>query len=397
MSGNTTLPTTTTSQFGNGTGTIVGTNGNDSLGNASTIYGLGGDDVLYGISAGDALYGGEGNDVLYGGNGVNLLDGGNGNNTMYGGPSNDVFVAGTGNNTIYGNGGVNVLVLPELKNQATITLNGGSPTISGPIGTETTSAVGVLQFLDGTLATDPASNTGQVYRLYQAAFDRAPDAGGLGYWTDVMNQGTPLTTLAQSFASTSEFQSSYGAMSNGDYVNALYLNVLGRSGDASGASYWTNLLDTGSATRAQVLVGFSQSSENETRTDSVFTNGVFAPSTSALNVLEDYQVVLGHLPDPGGLQYFTGQIDAGSSNQSVIADLMASPEYTATFGSPNNAGFVQQVIQNSENTTDAAGASYWTNLLNNGAVTRVDVAAAYARSSQVEQSVIPALQNGYAA
>jgi uncharacterized lipoprotein NlpE involved in copper resistance len=38
-----------------------------------------------------------------------------------------------------------------------------------------------LQFADRTVGLDITGNAGQIYRLYQAAFDRKPDLGGLGF------------------------------------------------------------------------------------------------------------------------------------------------------------------------------------------------------------------------
>src|SRR5690606_12813513 len=45
-----------------------------------------------------------------------------------------------------------------------------------------------IDFSDGVLAFD--ERTAEVYRLYQAAFDRTPDTGGLSYWVERADAGT---------------------------------------------------------------------------------------------------------------------------------------------------------------------------------------------------------------
>jgi Domain of unknown function (DUF4214)/RTX calcium-binding nonapeptide repeat (4 copies) len=49
-------------------------------------------------------------------------------------------------------------------------------------------------------------------------------------------------------------------------VTLLYQNVLGRAPDAGGLASWKNLLDAGTQTRTQVVTGFSESAEYITGT-----------------------------------------------------------------------------------------------------------------------------------
>ncbi|MFZ6778033.1 DUF4214 domain-containing protein [Undibacterium sp. Ji83W] len=42
------------------------------------------------------------------------------------------------------------------------------------------------------------SNAGKVYRLYQAAFNRTPDATGLGYWIHAMYKGSTIQRVVVS-------------------------------------------------------------------------------------------------------------------------------------------------------------------------------------------------------
>lgn len=109
----------------------------------------------------------------------------------------------------------------------------------------------------------PDQQAVQVARLYYATLGRAPDAGGLAFWTSALKSGTPLQRQADAFTGSAEFQARYGSLNNSDFVNLVYNNVLGRAGDAGGQAFWTNALDTGASTRAGVVTGFSESAEHQ--------------------------------------------------------------------------------------------------------------------------------------
>lgn len=110
-------------------------------------------------------------------------------------------------------------------------------------------------------STDHASSVDPVTRLYSAYLGRIPDRGGLTYWIGKKRGGTRLTAISSNFAASSEFKTKYGSLTNRAFVELVYRNVLGRAGDAGGISYWTRKLDSKAATRGQVMVGFSESSE----------------------------------------------------------------------------------------------------------------------------------------
>lgn len=388
-------PVPTNYVSGIGSGTLVGSTGNDQISGATVEYGLAGDDILFGADGGDRLYGGDGNDYVFGGIGNNLLDAGNGNNVVYGGAGNDLVVLGTGDNTVYGAAGVNTVALPELINQSTVNLNYGNPTVTGPAGTESLYQVGTLRFLDGTLTTDPDSSLGQAERLYQAAFGRVPDLGGLAYWSNALDSGVALTNVAQAYISSGEFATRYGTLNDNDFVAALYTNVLGRTPDSGGTSYWVGLLSSGSANRAQVLTGFSESNENRNNTSGVYKNGLFAPSENAIQIVAAYQTVLGRTPDAGSLTYWASQLAAGLSNANLVGSLIASAEFQGKPGVGNASGFAGQIVQNTEGGADVTGTNYWAGQINAGAATRVDVASAYVNSALAQTNAVALLQTGF--
>lgn len=151
----------------------------------------------------------------------------------------------------------------------------GTHYVIGPYGTDTLSSIERLKFNDGTLAFDTDGTAGQIYRLYQAAFDRAPDAEGLGFWLDGIDAGTSLLDVATGFLATSEFQTIYGVdPTPADFVAKLYLNILGREGEAAGLAYWEGQINSG-ISMAQVLASFSETQENRTGAEGLIEDGIW--------------------------------------------------------------------------------------------------------------------------
>ena len=110
------------------------------------------------------------------------------------------------------------------------------------------------------------TDSGKMFRLYNAAFARFPDADGLKYWIEEYSSGrNSERVVAQSFLASAEFKDRYGLnVSNAKYVETLYVNVLGRDYDQSGYSYWLGQLNSGNETRHELLLGFAESAENQT-------------------------------------------------------------------------------------------------------------------------------------
>ncbi|MBP0049725.1 DUF4214 domain-containing protein [Marinobacterium sp. AK62] len=103
------------------------------------------------------------------------------------------------------------------------------------------------------------SNEVQISGLYAAFFDRAPDWEGLQNWlAKFATEGATLKTIAAGFAEHEVFQSTYGGMSDTDFVNAIYQNMLGGAGDAQGVQDWVNYLAAGNS-RADMVAEFVQS------------------------------------------------------------------------------------------------------------------------------------------
>jgi hypothetical protein len=232
------------------------------------------------IAAGTTIrnaYGGDGNDVLIANAKGSVLHGMAGNDRLTGGTGNDTLNGGAGDDRIDGGGGVNTVVYHGLESNYTITKTATGFTIkdkTGLDGTDQLANVQRLQFADDAVAFDVSGGGGQAYRLYQAAFNRAPDKVGLGFWMLALDNGVSLLDVANGFVESEEFKTLYGDNpTNADIVNKFYANVLHRAPDQEGANYWTNQLDQHVLTKAGVLLGFSESVENQAALVGVLQNG----------------------------------------------------------------------------------------------------------------------------
>jgi subtilisin-like proprotein convertase family protein len=223
-------------------------------------------------------YGGDGNNVLVANAKGSVLHGMAGNDTLTGGAGNDALDGGAGNDTIDGGAGTNTAVYHGAEANYTITKTATGFTIAdktGADGTDQVTGVQRLQFADTAVAFDVGGDGGQAFRIYQAAFNRAPDKGGLGYWMGAMDHGMALIDVANGFVQSAEFKHLYGDNpTNADIVGKFYANVLHRAPDQAGADYWTKLLDQHVLTTADVLMSFSESPENQAALVGVTQNGI---------------------------------------------------------------------------------------------------------------------------
>lgn len=396
-----------------------------------TLVGNAGGDTLTGGAGDDTILGGAGDDTIDGGTGSNSLDGGGGTNTavfsfassagtvarsgtswvVTGPGTRDVlsnfaafrftdqtlsdlsviplvgssFLDGPGNQTYRGTGTQTVLTINETRRGDTFTLLADGGLQVGHAG-QVDTAYGIQQiaFIDGRVVLDPSDPAAQVTRLYQAALARGPDAAGLVLWVAQLQQGVPLSALADGFLGSSEFIARFGAnLANVDFVARLYKNVLGRAGEDSGLAFWTGDLDRGAATRAQTLAQFAESSENKAGTAGLVAQGIWVPSGTAAQVARLYDAALGRLPDAAGLGYWTRAIDAGSATLAgLAASFVASTEFVAKYGALSDSAFVSAIYQNTlGRPSDASGLAYWSDQLGRGA-TRASVVVGFSESTE---------------
>jgi len=195
--------------------------------------------------------------------------------------SANMFSSSAGSQKFDGLGGIDTVAYGMNKSMYAISRAGNAATVvdrSGLGGTDSLVNVERLAFNDVTVALDIDGNAGKAYRLYKAAFDREPDAGGLGFWIKMIDNGVTLAQAATGFTMGDEFARTYGAQtSNAEFVTLLYENTLHRAPETGGYDFWMNALNLGFS-RGELLAFFSESAENQAQVIGLIQNGIeFTP------------------------------------------------------------------------------------------------------------------------
>ena len=88
----------------------------------------------------------------------------------------------------------------------------------------------------------------QIANLYISIMGRNPDPVGFGYWCDAYANanGTQaaLDSIASGFGKSPEFTSIYSGQTTAAAVGLMYNNILGRTQDSAGATYWTGVVNS---------------------------------------------------------------------------------------------------------------------------------------------------------
>lgn len=216
---------------------------------------------LVGSGAPDRLFGDFHDNILEGGAGDDILDGGAGIDTAaFNGARSDYTITRT----------------------ATGFTVAAKATTAGSDGIDTLQGIERMVFNGETYAFDMEGSAGKAFRIYQAAFDRAPDRAGIGYWMKFLESGASLKEVAQGFVGSAEFRSLYGSNPSAeDFVSKLYSNVLHRAPEQAGYDFWVSAIKAGYS-RADLLAEFAESDENVDQVAIIISNGfAYTPYTGA--------------------------------------------------------------------------------------------------------------------
>jgi len=122
------------------------------------------------------------------------------------------------------------------------------------------------QALDSTQRTDIATefldsaenHLNEIKADFMQFLGRVGDASGISFFTNELADGVPALNVEMSFLDSAEFSALH--TSSADFVNSVFSDVLGRLPTASDTSFFTNELST--LTRAQVVQQIVLSNES---------------------------------------------------------------------------------------------------------------------------------------
>ena len=228
---------------------IAVVNGYAQAGNAQAIYEylFSANDTLNGSSGNDRLRGYAGDDVLAGNSGSDTLIGGSGFDTAkFGSLSRAYTITADAASVYVSDRGSNLDQLLEIER-----IQFNDQTID-------------TEWLTKAASLDPVQYN-DLLAMYVAYFDRAPDALGINYWASRLVDGMSLVDIAKSFFVQPETVAAYPAdMSNTAFVTKVYQNALGRDPDAEGLAYWVNDLNNGAQTKDMFMLAVIYGARAET-------------------------------------------------------------------------------------------------------------------------------------
>jgi V8-like Glu-specific endopeptidase len=180
-----------------------------------------------------------------------------------------------GNEVIDALEGTDTVVLGFAIAGATVSINAnGSLTVvdrNGQGGTDSLINVELLNFNDRTLDMSIFSSLTQLSNdqfkvlaeMYVAYFNRAPDAEGLFYWADTLAEGRTIDQIAERFFDQDETRALYTDPSDTDaFVTSVYANVLGRTPDADGFTFWKGKLSANEVTQGAFVLNIIEAVKN---------------------------------------------------------------------------------------------------------------------------------------
>lgn len=194
----------------------------------------------------------------------------------------------------------------EVTSTSTTTVDNGGGSNGGSNGGSTGSN-------GGGSSSNPAPGTlpwakRLVDELYLEVLGRTADPAGESYWINqVMGAGQGPVDIARSLLASDEYRQ--------NFVESLYWQYLNRGGDPAGVASWVNAMGDG-MTDETVRLAFLGSPE--------FWSNSGGNADGYVTAL--YQTVLQRQPDASGEAYWAGRLDAGAARASVAAALIDSPE-----------------------------------------------------------------------
>lgn len=222
---------------------------------------------------------GAGNDTI-------TLKGGGGYLSAQGGDGDDQVVLKDSGHAIYGGSGNDTVYFIKTLSNYSITKSGSQFIVKEKATgyTDSVSEFEWMRFSDiginlkttAVTASVPTQQADRLIELYVAFFNRVPDADGLVYWIEQLKGGMTISNIAEAFYTAGlQYSAVTGftaEMTNQDFINLVYKNVMGRmsGADPEGLSYWTQELASGKANRGTLVSTILDSAHTINKTDPTY-------------------------------------------------------------------------------------------------------------------------------
>ena len=247
--------------------------------------------------------------------------------------------------------------------------------------------------MEGGLSSDSLSGKSKfIALLYENTLGRRPGQSEIDHWQQELSNGKTGADVAYGFLFSVEFQNKN--YSNADYVEHLYLSLMGRPSDAGGKAGWVKRLDDGMS-RTYVFKQFINSQEfaNLCSTYGIERGSVTLTEPRDENynvtrfVARNYEQFLGRDYDADGLNYWSEPInDHTKSMQEIAFGFVFSPEcINQNLSDSEFAAMLYRGCFDREG--EQSGINYWVEKLQSDEMDRIDVFYGFANSQEFANMV----------
>jgi Domain of unknown function (DUF4214) len=186
-------------------------------------------------------------------------------------------------------------------------------------------ALALASLLTFSTAAQAGPYATQIQQLYVTFFGRPADPQGLAFWESTVDSAvgagqtseSVLATVANEFAKSSEFNA--GGRSSVQNIAQLYQNMFGRAPEPGGLLFWSGRLEQGQLTIGQIASALTANMQNPDK--AVFDNKVTAATAFTDGVSSSTSLLLGYsgIPAVREAKAFLSGITSDASLQSAIA------------------------------------------------------------------------------
>ena len=162
-----------------------------------------------------------------------------------------------------------------------------------------------------------ALTASQIEQLYVTFYNRPADPAGLAYWE---GSGATYAQVANYFGASPEYTATFTGMNNTQIIAQIYENMFNRAPDAGGLIYWTNELTSGALTLGTIAVTIAYAALG---TDATTLANKVAAATDFTNNINTTPEILAYSGAAGNAEASTWLATVGSSAGSLTAALAA--------------------------------------------------------------------------
>ncbi len=180
-------------------------------------------------------------------------------------------------------------------------------------------ADGVAAAMNAFMAS-PEFQANRAALYYEQYLKRTPSAAEMQYLINLFTAGTTLDAEFYSVISSPEFANDFGGSTPAGLAQAIYQEVLGRTGSSAEIGYWANY--AASSGLPAMIQGI-----------------IFSSEANGDRVSTDYETYLGRAVDSGGYTGFTNYMNSGGTENGVVSLLLSSAEGQAHVSAVAQPGF----------------------------------------------------------